>query len=230
MIRIEDAALERSALTGEMDIAIPVEVYLPADGEPEITTFALCEDIVREYAARFAEDLLGESAIAWLSAQVTAQIADYGYTYAPDPSTVIAEYQARNPAPMQSSGSVIRLDVAENRHEYRNETSVEFDFTDDVDDPVFAAVENNAIVSCACINDADYANGALELYVETAQAHRNRGYGKMCVAALTNHLLQQGKIIWYKCYEGNYASVAVAKGCGLALAGRRAALVCYANA
>ncbi len=92
-----------------------------------------------------------------------------------------------------------------------------------------AVVKNGAIASCACINDAFYANGAVEIYVETVPAYRNQGFGTSCVTALVSCLSQKKTPIWYKCYESNSASVAIAKKCGLKLKGKRLSFVCYAD-
>ena len=229
MIRIEDADLERAVLAGEMGIAIPAEIYLPVDGEPKITTFALCEEPVREYASRFAGELLSDAALAWLGARIGPQMAIYGYAFDREPSGVIEEYLAEKQTRLPTENKALRLDLAGNQGICENETSVEIEPESAEQNAVFAVVENGRIVSLACVNDAEYSSGAVELYVETAPKHRNKGYGKMCVAALANHFLQQEKTVWYKCYAENSASVAIARSCGFHLVGKRAAMVCYAD-
>lgn len=230
MLKFEDAAVERAALAGEAYIAIPVEVYQSAPGSLQVTAYASCEKIARHFLSLYGADPFCSDALAWLGSRIAAFMAPRGYKYNAEASEVILEYAAPKNGVLQLQNTeAIQIQDQYTWLSYENETGADPDFLDDKVEPAFAVVENRRIVSCACINDAFYANGAVEVYVETAPAYRGRGYGKRCAASLISHLQRRGLDVLYKCYATNSASAAIACACGLERTGRRASFVCYAD-
>lgn len=229
MLKYEEPAIEQAALSGEMYIAIPVEVYQNAADEVQLTTYAACEETAKAFLSDYGADPFRRDALSWLASRMDAFMTPYGYRYNSEASRVILEYTAENDVLRPPKVRTISIKNLDEWLQYENKTDVDPDFTHGGKGIAFAVEENGCIVSCACTNDAFYADGAVEIHVETAPEYQNRGFGYSCVASLVYCLTDQGYKVWYKCYETNFASAAIAQKCGLRLTGRRISFVCYAD-
>lgn len=79
--------------------------------------------------------------------------------------------------------------------------------------PVYAVVCDGEIVS-ACVSTRETARAG-EAWVQTAPAHRGRGYARRVTAAWGHALTQRGKIAYYSHAQDNAASAGVARSLGL---------------
>ncbi|MCI8611129.1 MAG: GNAT family N-acetyltransferase [Clostridiales bacterium] len=230
MIRYEDAAVERAALSGEAYIAIPFEIYQNVSGGITLTIYKRCKDIAEKFLSVYREDPLHNDGITWAAQQIQTFMIKYGYHYNAEASDVILEFSAKEDTlKMPALDESILLKTPGEWLLYENTTNVDPDFSSVEKGVAFVVVRDGKIISCACINDVYYADGAVEIQVETALQYRNLGLGHMCAASLMKHLCRQGHKVWYKCYERNSASVMLACKCGLHLQGKRASFVCFAN-
>ncbi len=230
MIRYEDSAVECEALSGKTYIAIPFEIYQSVSGEATLTAYKACKNIAEKFFSVYSNNLFRKEGVIWASQQIQHFMKKYGYQYDAQASGVILEFTAGEDTlkmPVRDESALLK--TAEEWFQYENITNVEPDFSSVEKGVAFATIRDNKIISCACINDMFYADGAVEIQVDTALQHRNRGFGYMCVASLMKYLCRQGHKVWYKCYERNSASVALAYKCGLQLQGKRASFVCFAN-
>lgn len=85
------------------------------------------------------------------------------------------------------------------------------DFVDDVThgQPVFAVVQNQAVVSLCC--SARSSSTAAEASLHTAPDFRGRAYGMEVTAAWAAEIQNQGRLALYSTAWNNFASQAVAK-------------------
>lgn len=231
MILLEDASVERDVLAGNAYIAVPMEIYQSISGEMALTVYSACRDIARSYMAALGQDAFEKDLLAQASGRIEAFMQTVGYTYDAEASQTILEYAAGKEwhMPKIQTDHVLIIKTLDEWAQYKNKTNAEPDFLDNDCSAAFVIVKNETIVSCACINDAFYADDAVEIYVETAADCQNQGYAASCTAALVSYFWQKGISVWYKCYENNSASAAVAKKCGLKLRGKRVSFVCYAD-
>ena len=228
---IEDMSAEQNALAGDAYIAVPLEIYQSISGLITLTAYSACRDIVQSYMSACERNPLEKELIAQVSQQIASFMENVGYKYNAESSQTILEYVVPNEwqMPNNVSGNVTMIKTIDEWAQYRNKTNAEPDFLNSDRSIACAVVESGAIISCACINDAFYADGAVEIYVETMPKYQNQGLGAVCVATLISYMFQKKIPIWYKCYENNPASAAIAKKCGLALKGKRLSFVCYAD-
>lgn len=231
MILIEDTSAEQNALAGNAYIAVPLEIYQSISGETTLIAYSACRDIIKSYMSACGQDPLEKKLTARVSQQIKAFMENVGYKYDAEVSQPILEYTTPREwqMPKNINDDVIIIKTLDEWTQYKNETNAEPDFLSSDHNIACAAVKNGSIVSCACINDAFYANAAVEIYVETVPKYQNQGLGTSCVAALVSCLFQKEIPVWYKCYENNLASTAVAEKCGLRLEGKRLSFVCYAD-
>ena len=230
MIRYEDQSVEQAALSGKAYIAIPFEIYESTTGEVFLTTYTACRDVAEEFWDSYRASPFQREGLVWASGQIAAFMAEHGYQYDPRASRAILEFTvSRNELKMPDKTETIALRTRDEWIQYENETDAEPDFADNEKGAAFAVVRSEKIVSCACTNDAFYADDAVEIHVETARQYRGRGFGYMCTAALAKSLCVQGYKVWYKCYEDNFASAALAGKCGMHFAGKRVSFVCFAD-
>ena len=229
MLIYEDSAIESAALSGEAHIAIPVEIYQNAAGEIQLTAYTSCKEIANTFLSIYGTDPFHKDSLSWLANRIDTFMEHYGFRYDPEASGIILEYTAEGNVLQSAKVKTISIRKLDEWIQYKNKTDVDPDFASGEKGVASAVVENENIVSCACTNDAFYADGAVEIHVETAPEYQNRGFGCSCVTSLISYLTNQGYKVWYKCYETNFASAAIAQKCGLQLTGRRVSFVCYAD-
>lgn len=82
---------------------------------------------------------------------------------------------------------------------------------------VYGVVVGNEIASCALAHRAGIMEDVVcDVGVETASAHRRRGYAKATVSALVNTFTDRGGEARYACSPDNEASIATARSIGFA--------------
>lgn len=81
----------------------------------------------------------------------------------------------------------------------------------------FATVLDGMIVSIASENPYREEENTVNIGVETAEEHKNRGYGASNVAALTYYLLDTGMTVEYTVDNENEVSIRLAEKVGFAL-------------
>ncbi len=80
---------------------------------------------------------------------------------------------------------------------------------------VYGIVTDKRVVSVAYAHRTGIMESEVaDLGVETAPAHRKRGYASACVAAVTAHITAQGGEALYGCNPANVASIATARSTG----------------
>ncbi len=82
-------------------------------------------------------------------------------------------------------------------------------------------------VSFAAVNDIPVEEGTAEIYVETGERYRSRGFATLCVAALRDALVKKGKTVKYVTETVNVPSLRVAEKAGFIKKGRRLTAVFY---
>lgn len=235
MIVIENEELEKSVLAGVSCIAVPVEVFVPADGEPVITTYSACRDAAKEWEDKFSPDLLSDRSVRYIENKMSAFAEKLGYRHFESENTFMTEYV------FTPSMQLTKKDFSVKVHKISSNAVLEklceasgcdIEIADDGEDVVFAVVEDGCILAYAGMNDVFYSDNSVEISVETAPDCRRRGYGEACVAALTEHLVSKGITVRYKCSMDNTPSCALAEKLGFRLDGARYSFVCervYAN-
>lgn len=97
----------------------------------------------------------------------------------------------------------------------------------DSDLPYVGIKREGQTISYASVNDLQEEKDKIEIYVETAEEHRSRGYGTVCVCTLRNVLIKKGYSVKYVTGTDNAPSVRVAEKAGFTKTGRRLAAVFY---
>ncbi len=229
MIRTEDEKLEREVLAGVSCIAIPIEIFSPLNGEPEITVYSFCTNDAEEWFSRFSDDLLSEEAVNYLKNRFSAIAEKIGYTYFESENELMNEFVFLPQMQVQKTEIGIKVHkISSNAvlSEICRASGCDIEIADDGEDIVFAVVENGILMAYAGMNDVVYPDGSVEISVETAPNARRKGYGYACVSALTSHLNEKGITVRYKCSADNTASFALAEKCGFLFEGRRFSFVC----
>ena len=208
MIRFEDLSVEQAALSNEAYIAIPFEIYQSAAGKVSLTVYRSCKNVAEQFLSAYGGNPFEEEGITWASQRIAAFLADYGYQYDSQASRAILEFTAfAGTLKKRRKNEAVALKTRDAWLKYENQTDAEPDFGNAEKGTAYAVIRDDKIISCACTNNAFYANGAAEI----------------------ESLCTQGYKVWYKCYEDNSASVALAHKCGMQFTGKRISFVCYAD-
>ena len=79
MLRFESPELERSVLSGESCIAVPIEIYVPVCGEPVVTAYSFCGNAARSAIEKFGDDILSDRALEYIDKEfkTVADICNY---------------------------------------------------------------------------------------------------------------------------------------------------------
>ena len=97
----------------------------------------------------------------------------------------------------------------------------------EADEPYAAASVGGVRVSFAAVNDIPVEEGMAEIYVETEERYRSRGFATLCVAALRDALVKKGKTVKYVTETVNAPSLRVAEKAGFIKKCRRLTAVFY---
>lgn len=229
MIRFEDAELVNMVLAGDSCIAVPFEIYVPAQGGPVLTVYSFLESIAQEYEERFSENLLSASALKWLDNMLSATVKDMNYVHADDPSHFLVEFEADKCRECYDSHIIGKsiLMPGDTIPEKLDLTAFE-DYNVQESDSVLC-LEGESVVSVSTTNDIVFDDKSVEICVETLPDYEGRGYGTASVAALCKYYNEKGIKVKYECAKSNTASVKIAEKCGFRYVGQRYSYVCYAT-
>ncbi len=193
MIRYEDPTVECAALSGQTYVAIPFEIYQSVSGKVKLTVYKACKDIAKEFLSVYGDNPLHKDGIMWAARHIQDFMIKYGYQYDAQASDVILEFAAREDTlKMPDRNESVLLKTTEEWFQYENATSADPDFLSPEKGVAFAAVRDGEIISCACINDMFYADGAIEIQVDTVLQYRNCGLGYMYSVSLIKYLCGLG--------------------------------------
>lgn len=223
MIKLEDKELEKFVLSGQSCIAVPVEIYVPVNGETEITAYSICRDTAEKFEGKFRGSELSSEALSWLESKLCAFAENAGYKRFHGDNERMLEYEISNVCHLNKNIKNDKCRIISDNSELavlceNTGCDIEIDGGDDV---IFAVVENGVILSYAGVNDLDYDGISLEISVETMPDEMRKGYGSACVVALSEYLIGRGYRVLYKCSSNNIASAALAEKCGFEFLGTR---------
>ena len=225
----ENPKLEKSVLKGISCIAVPVEVFVPQNGEPVVTTYSVSMDAAIRWEDRFKGDLLSFEAIDCLKREFATIAENIGYRYFESENEFMLEYDLSPDMHVTNCPEEIKVHkISSNAVLSRlcEASGCDIEIADDGEDVLFAVVEDGKLSAYAGMNDVTYEDGSVEISVETAPDSRRKGFGMACVTALSNYLLGKGVTVRYKCSKENAASSALAEKCGFRLNGKRFSFVC----
>lgn len=223
VIRFEDKELEKFVLSGQSCIAVPVEIYVSANGETEITVYSICRDTAEEFEHKFCGSELSSEALTWLEDKLCSFAENAGYKRFHSDNEKMLEYEVSDICHLNKNVKNDKCRMISDNSELavlcaNTGCDIEIDGGDDV---IFAVVENGVILSFAGVNDLDYDGISLEISVETVPDEMRKGYGSACVTALSEYLIGRGYKVLYKCSSSNSASAALAEKCGFRFLGAR---------
>lgn len=194
MIKTDEVA-ERAARDADSPFAVPIDLFIPEDGEKILTVIPS----LRSLSARLIS-ADGPGPFAEATSEADGYMSKLGFTGRP----VVfdqTEYVFGGVSELRE-GSVV-LDGGE---------------------PSASVYSDGERVSYASVNDLP---GVSEIFVETDEKYRGRGYASACVAALARFLFSQGKKAAYVCDTENVPSMKVAGKAGFIRTGRRLTAVWY---
>ena len=226
MIDLEDRELEAMVLSGNSCIAVPVEIYVPVDGEAQITTYSCFQKIAEEFERLFGSSPLSADALNWLDEKIYTDVKMFGYKHHFEEIHMMCEYSMGNISQLRkhNSSDVVFVNSEADLLGY------DISLIDDIVMEKEAAViiKDGKLVSIACINDVSFDDDSVELYVETDSDLRGKGLGAANVSALAEKYLLKGITVRYKCAKSNGSSIKLAEKCGFVKSGERYSYVCFA--
>ena len=230
MIRLEDPEFEKFSLE-EGDIAVPVEIYLPAKGgEAEITVYSAFRQLAEELSGRFGDNILSPEASAVFFAELQKRMAEYGFVPSPDSDNCIREYVLENAADLRRECILEGTRIVRENGELESlkiATTHEL-LLDEEENEVCAIHEVDGVIAAyAALNDPFMEEESAEISVECAPAYRRSGFASSCASKLSAWLLENGMSVRYHCRSGNAVSARVAEKAGFTLEGTRCSFVYY---
>lgn len=227
MLRIEDKELENMVLSGNSVIAVPVDIYCSAEGECEITVYSCIENIIEEFAKQYEGNLFSADAINRLDELLYATVKEFGYVHSDESIHHTYEFYIDNAEKLNKYAEKSNVRIIDANTDLNGiDTGLINDFY--INDKAAVIIEDNKIVSVACENDISFDDDSIEVFVETDEEYRNKGYGCAAVCAFAEYYLKSGITVRYKCSVDNKASIALAAKCGFERGGERYSYVCYA--
>ena len=230
MILFEDEELEEYALS-DGDIAVPIEIFLPADGgDLKITAYRAFADTAEAFEKLHGKSPFSPEALRFLAEKLNPAMEERDFVPSPDNRCGILEYRMDEESGLQASlilpdTRLIRCD-AELRA-LPNATSQPLTVSEEGEEACAVHIVDGTVVACAAENDLCWEDDSVEIHVECAPAFRCRGFAASCAALLAQDLLRDGHPVRYLCRESNAASVRVAEKNGFAFKGTRYSHVCY---
>lgn len=227
MLKFEDSTLEKAVLSGESCIAVPLEVFLKSDGETEILTYSFCEKEAKEFCKKFGGTPFSDEALSFADRVFGEKLRGLGYEHYAHEGELMREYilSSEDSLPLVSH-KVRMISTNEELSPLCENTGCEIELNDDGEDLLFAVVQDGEILAYAGMNDVQYADGSVEISVETSPDYRRQGLGITCVTELCRHILKKGNSVRYKSAKSNLASCALAEKCGFSLVGERYSYIC----
>lgn len=206
---------EAFVLENEWDIAIPVNIE-EMHGVMHISCFPCCEEEVRQWAARYAQDLLSPQALRALWRTLAPFARRTGYRA--ERHRERWGYILHNPAPAVAASPAYRLCATDEAH---NRTTYDLEATAEDGRLAYGVAVDGAVVSVAVAHAPLPVPGkTLEVGVETVPAYRGQGYATFCLQSIAREIVASGAVPEYRCYADNLASLAVARKAGFSVDGR----------
>ncbi len=231
MLCFEEAELEEFVLSGESDVAVPIEIYRSSGGECRFTVYRAVESVARELILRFAAEPFSEISVSEFSKKLTPIVNDWGFKLDGRALGVTVEYSRSSADDILRSYITGRCRVIHSRDELDGIRSVLLHKPDpdpeDEFDIAAVVIEDGCVVAEASVNDYSDEEDALEINVECAPRYRGLGYGSECAAALTAALIEKNIKVNYKCRAENMSSRRIAEKLGFTKEGERLSFVCY---
>ena len=226
MIYLEDRELEEMVLSGKSCIAVPIEIYVPENGEAQITTYSCFYKIAEEFERLFKNDLLSEEALNWLDQKIYTDVKMFGYEHSFDDIHMMSEYSMNSIDQLCKfkNDDVFLIKSESDIYLYDNSLIVGIS----IDKEAAVVIKDNKLVSISCINDVSFDDGSVEIYVETDAEYRNKGYGAAAVSLIAEKYLNKGITVRYKCAKNNIASIKLSEKCGFIKNGEKYSYVCFA--
>ncbi|MBQ3708109.1 MAG: GNAT family N-acetyltransferase [Clostridia bacterium] len=214
MIVLEDPEFEASVFAQDCPLAVPAEITAEEDGGLTLLVYSFCEEIAREFEARFAADPLGDEAIAWLRDKLGEKMLPLGYDECDIESYPLYDYR---PDRLDCHAVLPGCEIIASLDGEGWDGLPLDEFALDPADPADRMAvmrEDGRIVCYAGINDISEESGCAELTVECEETWRRRGYGASCTALLAEYLLNLGKPVQYVTSHLNEPSVKCAERAG----------------
>ena len=233
MIRLEEEELAKFSLT-EGYIAVPFELYAPADGgEMRITVYPGLDVLAQEFLQQFSSDPFSAEAITWLKFRLAHYVEQYDLSPSRDADVHYQDYLLRERGELRMEVILPKTELVDGHTDmtkWCNATThaLEMDPMDKEDACAIHRV-GSVIAAYAALNDFPEEEDVREIHVECAPKYRKMGYATSCAARLSKFLLERGYRVRYVCRHTNLASARVAEKAGFALAGRKYSFVCYRN-
>ena len=224
MIYIEDEAVEKSAIQGEEEVIIPIEVTY-RNGHLEITAFERTLEIAKQLEKDFASNPFSKEAILFLDRALRDIVSSWGYFVDDLNEGHILTYESTriNEELIQPSTMRIKSSLG-----YENLTEYELDeIPSDSKECYFVTVIDNKIVSVCEMNTEEAFIGAAEINVFTASEYRGKGYGASNVTAMTKYLRENDKRVAYTASYDNKPSQLLALKCGFEEIAHTYYYICY---
>lgn len=160
---------------------------------------------------------LSLASLAKLDGKLSPYLSAHGYTSDRGNRNVFRVFRAdpANFSPKSPQLSTVLINSVDN---YQNLTTIDLPALLDRGCVAYGYILHGQILSLAVTHTAP-TGAAVELTLETAAAHRGRGYGKAVLTALTEHLIARGLSVIYRAREGNIPSARAALGCGFCESG-----------
>ena len=195
----KEAEFEKAAESPDCRICIAAELYVPSKGEPVLSLLpAISVDGINADISGFK--------------RAVERVEPYMRSLGCEPEPAIfdmIEFTSPGPSVISVPESEAEIIVGE------------------ADVPYAEASVGGASVSHASVNDISSEDGKVEIYVETEERYRGRGFATACVAALRDYLVKKGKSVKYITDADNAPSLKVAEKAGFEEEGRRLTAVFY---
>lgn len=197
--------------------AVPLFSYEEdAAGKGTLTAIPALADLLSAHFTT-AKHPLAPASLAALDRKLSPYLSALGY--APDRGNrdVYRVFRAE-PTDFSLKSPKLSTILIKSVDNYQNLTTIDLPRTLDAGCVAYGYIACGRILSLA-VTHAAPAGSAVELTLETACAHRGRGYGKAALAALTGALTARGLSVIYRTRENNVPSARAALACGFHEAG-----------
>ncbi len=227
MILLEDKELEAMVLSRNSCIAVPIEVYIPEEGETVITVYSCVADVAKEYESKFSDGLLKSNALKWLDDKLYATAKEFGYVHFEEDIHFLAEYRIDDESQLHKN-CLADAKIISDESELEG---IDLSLIENIipNGNTAVVIRDGKLVAAAAANDVVFEDSSVEIYVETAPEYRNRGFGAAAVAELALMYLKRGMCVRYKCAKNNLPSIKTAEKCGFVKIGERYSYVCFAT-
>jgi len=228
LIHREDYDFEQFSICEGM-IAVPVEIYVPADrAETQLTVYSFCEEAAREFIDLYSADPFSKDAISYWWTYLCAHMKPYGFERTGDRDLCIAEYKVTETSQLNRRYVLPGTRLVTSPEELLGLQCRTTHLPDPDDfDTCAVHIEDGKIAAHAALNDTAFDEDAVEIHVECAPEYRNSGFATSCAIVLAEEMLREVETVRYHCRQSNTASHKVALKAGFTKAGTRYSFVFY---